>query len=61
MIPEWLANGDLLPGVHAATWREIQDRLSFSERRQRLLKGFRQACHELRQAGADWSTWTAAS
>jgi len=51
MIPEWLPNGDLPPGVHFATWREIGDRLSFNPRRQRLLAGFRQACGELRKAG----------
>src|SRR5260221_6227840 len=51
MIPEWLANGDLPPGVYFATWREIADSLSFNPRRQRLLDGFRQACEELRKAG----------
>src|SRR5260370_399000 len=51
MIPEWLPNGDLPPGVHFATWREIGDRLSFNPRRQRLLAGFRQACGALRKAG----------
>ena len=51
MIPEWLTNGDLPPGVHFATWREIEDRLSFHPRRQRLLAGFRRACEELRKAG----------
>jgi hypothetical protein len=51
MIPEWLINGDLPPGVHFATWRDVEDRLSFNPRRQRLLAGFRQACQELRKAG----------
>jgi hypothetical protein len=51
MIPAWLTNGGLPPGVHFATWREIEDRLSFNSRRQRLLAGFRQACEELRKAG----------
>ncbi len=51
MIPEWLANGDLPPGVHFATWREIEDRMSFSPRRRRLVAGFRMACNELRNAG----------
>jgi len=36
MIPEWSTNGDLPPGVHFATWREIEDRLNFNPRRQRL-------------------------
>ena len=51
MILEWLANGDLPPGVHFATWLEIENRLIFNPRRQRLLAGFRQACEELRKAG----------
>ena len=41
MIPEWLTNGDLPPGVHFATWRELEDRLSFNPRRHRMLAGFR--------------------
>jgi hypothetical protein len=51
MIPEWLANGDLPRGVHFATWREIEARLSFNPLRQRLLEGFRRGCEELRKAG----------
>jgi hypothetical protein len=51
MIPAWLTNGDLPPGVHFASWREIEDRLSFNPRRQRLLAGFRRACEQLRKAG----------
>jgi hypothetical protein len=37
--------------VHFATWREIETRLNFNPRRQRLLEGFRRACEELRKAG----------
>jgi hypothetical protein len=51
MIPEWLANGDLPRGVHFAMWREIEARLSFNPRRQRLLEGLRRGCEELRKAG----------
>lgn len=51
MIPAWSANGDLLPGVHFATWSEIEERLAFNPRRRRLLAGFQQACEKLRQAG----------
>jgi hypothetical protein len=35
MIPERSANGELPPGVHPATWREIADRLSFNPWRRR--------------------------
>src|SRR5271163_2667120 len=51
MIPEWSANGDLPPGVHFATWQQLEDRLTFNPRRKRMLAGFRQACEELRKAG----------
>jgi hypothetical protein len=51
MIPAWLANGDLPPGVHFSGWREIETRLAFNSRRQRLMAGFRAACEELQAAG----------
>jgi hypothetical protein len=51
MIPRWSTNGDLPPGVHFATWPELEDRLAFNPRRHRMLAGFRQACEELRKAG----------
>ena len=51
MIPEWSANGDLPPGVHFATWPELEDRLAFNPRRHRMLAGLLQACEELRKAG----------
>jgi hypothetical protein len=51
MIPAWSTNGDLPPGVHFTTWRELADRLSFNPRRGRMLAGFRQACRELQKAG----------
>ncbi len=51
MIPELLKNGGLPPGLHFATWTEIEHRLAFNPRRRRLLAGFRGACEELRKAG----------
>src|SRR5258708_5999315 len=51
MIPEWSNNGDLPPGVHFASWPEIEARLAFNPRRRRLLGGFREACELLRKAG----------
>ncbi|MBI3471072.1 MAG: hypothetical protein HY013_06925 [Candidatus Solibacter usitatus] len=51
MIPEWQSNGDLPPGVHSATWPEIEERLASNPRRRRLLEGFRRACEGLRRAG----------
>lgn len=51
MIPEWSTNGDLPPGIHFATWAQIEERLSFNPRRARLLAGFREAFEILRKAG----------
>jgi hypothetical protein len=51
MIPGWLPNGDLPPGVHTSGWRELEERLGFNPWRRRLLDGFRRACQELRLAG----------
>jgi hypothetical protein len=51
MIPEWLQNGDLPPGVHFAQWAELETRLAFNSRRKHLLTGFREACDVLRRAG----------
>ena len=51
MILEWSSNGDLPPGVHFATWVQIEERLAFNLRRGRLLAGFREACELLRKAG----------
>lgn len=50
MIPAWLPNGDLPPGVHFATWRDLQQRLAFHPRRRVLLEGFRRGCAALRSA-----------
>lgn len=51
MIPEWMSNGDLPPGVHFARWAEVARRPVFNSRRRRLLDGFREACNLLRRAG----------
>jgi hypothetical protein len=51
MIPEWTTNGGLPPGIHFATWPEMEACLEFNPRRRRLVGGFRKACEELRKAG----------
>jgi hypothetical protein len=51
MIPGWQENGDLPPGVHFETWREMRARLGFNPLRQRMLLGLDQACRQLRKAG----------
>lgn len=51
MIPEWQANGDLPPGVHVASLKEIDERLGFNPWRRQLIAGFKEACRLLRRAG----------
>ncbi len=51
MIPEWATNGDLPPDLHFATWNQIEERLAFNPRRERLLAGGKEACELLRKAG----------
>jgi len=51
VLPGFDATGNLPPGVHFATWKQIVDRLGFTERRIRLLSGLREALDLLRTAG----------
>lgn len=50
-IPEWTPTGDLPPGIHVASWQEVETRLAWNPQRKRLLKGFRRACVLLHKAG----------
>lgn len=51
MIPPFQINGNLPPGIHIATWPEIQARFGWNGRRQTLLAGLGRAIHDLRHAG----------
>jgi uncharacterized protein DUF6932 len=51
VIPEFDDNGNLPPGVHAATWTEITQRYATTPRRRELLAGLERALHSLRDAG----------
>jgi hypothetical protein len=48
---QFSANGNLPPGIHLATWQEVEKLLAFNDRRQELLAGLRRACIPLREAG----------
>jgi hypothetical protein len=48
---QFSANGNLPPGIHLATWQEVEEFLAFNDRRQELLAGLRRACIPLREAG----------
>jgi hypothetical protein len=51
VIPSFDERGNLLPGIHRATWDEIVERCATNEQRERLLDGLRAAIESLRAAG----------
>jgi hypothetical protein len=51
MIPDFGPEGNLPPGIHWATWREVADLFGGTPRRRRLLRGLRMALNDLRAAG----------
>jgi hypothetical protein len=46
-------NGYLPPGIHLATWEEIEEYLAYNQRRKNLLSGLKQGCEILRQCGCE--------
>lgn len=51
MIPDFDATGNLLAGIHDATWNELETRYGTTAHRRRLLDGLRRALESLRAAG----------
>jgi hypothetical protein len=51
MIPSFDATGNLPPGVHWATWRDITRRFGKTPHRRKLLAGLKAALDALRVAG----------
>lgn len=51
MVPRFTEDGLLPPGVHWATWGEIEDRLGDNPWRQKLMAGLRAALENLKDAG----------
>jgi hypothetical protein len=51
VIPGFDSSGKLPPGIHAATWRQIVERLGSTSRRKTLLNGLREALALLKGAG----------
>jgi|SRR6478672_1777406 len=51
MIPPFDETGNLPPGIHKATWGEVEARFSGSPRRAALALGLREALVVLRNAG----------
>ena len=51
MVPDFAEGGLLPPGIHWATWEEIEERFGGTPWRRRLLQGFRAALENLKDAG----------
>ena len=52
MLPSFMDNGCLPPGMHPASWEEVAERFGGSAHRERLLDGLLRAATNLRAAGA---------
>ena len=51
MIPELQEDGNLPPGIHKATWAEVEQRFGTDAHRKRLLAGFNAMLKKLAAAG----------
>jgi hypothetical protein len=52
VIPPFSLNGNLPPGIHEATWQEIQERFGWNAERRSLLEGLRKGLLILKEAGS---------
>ena len=51
MLPPFLPNGNLPPGIHSVTWKEFCQCFGRSQRRKKLLEGLEEAIQSLSKAG----------
>jgi len=51
VIPTFTDDGLLPPGIHMATWEEVEARFGGTPRRQRMLVGLRRGLNDLGKAG----------
>ena len=51
MIPEFQDDGNLPPGIHKASWAEVEQRFGTDAHRKRLLQGFRAMAMKLAACG----------
>ena len=51
MVPPLSSSGLLQPGIHWATWAEVEERFASTEWRRTLLDGVRRAVESLKEAG----------
>jgi hypothetical protein len=53
MIPPFDERGNLPPGIHKATWKELEDRFGVTPWRRFLLSGLREGLDCLKRAGCE--------
>lgn len=53
MIPGFDSTGNLPPGIHQATWQEVQNHFGTDPHRNLLLQGLRRALQPLARAGCE--------
>ena len=53
MIPEFESNGQLPPGVHEASWEELETKCACNSQRKRLFAGLKRAARALKGAGCE--------
>ncbi len=51
VIPKFDKRGNLPPGIHRASWKDICTRFGTTNHRSKLLEGLKRALDELKQAG----------
>ena len=51
MIPKFLTNDNLPPGIYEATWDQFCERFGYTERRRALIEGLASALRDLSTAG----------
>jgi hypothetical protein len=51
MIPEFLPNGNLPPGIHDVSWHDFCERFGYTAHRKSLLDGLASALKDLSVAG----------
>lgn len=51
MIPNFITNGNLPPGIHYSTWNEFITRYGYTDYRRNLITGFQQVLDILKTVG----------
>lgn len=54
MIPDFDKNGNLPPGIHEATLREVEERFVYNAKRKKLFEGLKRSLSALKSAGCSF-------